>query len=108
LFGLSFFIQLCLNFDLNISSPNYVSYYLPPESTFDASGQYYFINQTSGNTYISFRLEGTIDIGGRTGTLLPQINFGNTITTYTIQPLSFIQLIPIGSSTGNSNIGGWS
>jgi hypothetical protein len=92
----------------NISSASYSSYYLSSTSTFDASGQHYFINQTSGNTYVSFRVQGTIDIGATSGYLLPQINFENQITTYIIQPLSFIQLIPIGSSTTNSNIGGWS
>ena len=91
----------------NIGSPNYVSYYLPSGSIFDASGNYHFINQNGGNHYSSFRVQGTIDIDGSGGYLLPQINFINAITSYTIQPLSFIQLIPIGSSSGNSNIGSW-
>ena len=92
----------------NISSPNYSAYYLPTGSTFDASGNYHFINQTGANVCVSFRFQGTIDVDGRAGYLLPQINFQKAIATYTIQPLSFIQLIPIGSSTTNSNIGGWS
>ena len=59
--------------------------------------------------YVTFRLQGTIDIDGAGGYLLPQINNQNaTGTSYQIQALSYIQLIPIGPSGQITNIGGWS
>ena len=92
-------------YDNSAPSPNLIysaTYCLT--NNFSPNSSTYSFNQTQ--TGVTFKFQGTVDVGV-SGKLLPQIQFNNQVV-YVMNRLSFIQLLAIGNSTNNSNIGEWS
>ena len=63
-------------------------------------------NITPGTPF-SFKVNGMIDVGAGSGTLIPQIGWGNTPGTVTVVALSYMKISPVSTNTGNTSVGTW-
>ena len=48
-----------------------------------------------------------IDVGAGSGTLIPQIGWGNIPGTVTVVALSYMKISPVSTNTGNTSVGTW-